>query len=68
MKCLTPRIIGVTPSEFNGDTAIVVMAEKYDSKMEGKDVLVGENEYVTYLQDAEQLHNLLARLLNPARE
>jgi CheY-like chemotaxis protein len=55
-------------AEFNGDTAIVVMAEKYDSQMEGKDVVVGENEYVTYLQDAEQLHNLLARLLNPVRE
>ncbi|MGI2905944.1 hypothetical protein [Tolypothrix sp. VBCCA 56010] len=43
-------------------TPIVVIAEKYGEDMEGKDVKVGESEYVTYPEDAEQLINLLHRL------
>ncbi len=43
-------------------TPIVVMAEQYGADMEGKDVLVGESEYVTYLEDGQQLMNLLQRL------
>jgi DNA-binding response OmpR family regulator len=43
-------------------TPIVVIAEKYGEDMEGKDIKVGESEYVTYLEDAEQLMNLLHRL------
>jgi DNA-binding response OmpR family regulator len=44
------------------DTPIVIMAERYGEDMEGKDVKVGESEYVTYLEDGEQLMNLLQRL------
>ena len=44
------------------DTPIVIMAERYGEDMEGKDVKVGESEYVTYLEDGEQLMNLLHRL------
>jgi CheY-like chemotaxis protein len=51
-------------AELDGRTPIVVMAERYGEEMEGKDVAAGENEYVTYLKDGDQLHNLLARLLN----
>lgn len=43
-------------------TPIVVIAEKYGEDMEGSDVKVGESEYVTYPEDAEQLMNLLHRL------
>jgi DNA-binding response OmpR family regulator len=43
-------------------TLIVVTAEQYGEDMEGKDVKVGESEYVTYLEDGEQLMNLLHRL------
>lgn len=43
-------------------TPIVVIAEKYGEDMEGQDVKVGESEYVTYPEDAEQLMNLLHRL------
>ncbi len=43
-------------------TPIVVMAEQYGEDMEGKDVQVGESEYVTYLEDGEQLRSLLYRL------
>lgn len=43
-------------------TPIVVIAERYGEDMEGQDVQVGESEYVTYLEDAQQLMNLLQRL------
>ena len=48
---------------LDGETPIVVMAEKYGPEMEGKDVMVGKNEYVTYLGEGGQLLKLLARLL-----
>lgn len=47
---------------FPSRTPIVVMAERYGADLEGKDVLVGECEYVTYPEDAQQLMNLLHRL------
>ncbi|MBF2005612.1 MAG: hypothetical protein IGS49_09115 [Chlorogloeopsis fritschii C42_A2020_084] len=43
-------------------TPIVVIAERYGADMEGKNFMVGESEYVTYLEDAQQLTNLLHRL------
>jgi DNA-binding response OmpR family regulator len=53
-------------AEMGSKTPIVVIAEKYGEEMEGKDVEVDENEYVTYPEDGAQLHNLLARLVPPA--
>lgn len=47
---------------FPSHTPIIVMAECYGIELEGKDVKVGANEYVTYLEDAQQLLNLLHRL------
>jgi PleD family two-component response regulator len=49
-------------SELPSSTPVVVMAERYSEDMEGKDVKVGESEYVTYLEDGEQLINLLHHL------
>lgn len=49
-------------AELPSSTPIVVMAERYGEDMEGKNVKVGESEYVTYLEDGEQLINLLHRL------
>ncbi|MBD1804963.1 hypothetical protein H6F98_05795 [Microcoleus sp. FACHB-SPT15] len=49
-------------AELPSNTPIVVMAERYGEDMEGKDIKVGESEYVTYLEDGEQLMNLLHRL------
>ncbi len=49
-------------AELPSSTPVVVMAEQYGEDMEGKDVKVGESEYVTYLEDGEQLMNLLHRL------
>ncbi|HEY6186497.1 MAG TPA: hypothetical protein VIW80_02380 [Pyrinomonadaceae bacterium] len=45
------------------DVPIVVIAYKYGTDMEGRDVKAEENEWVSYLEDAEQLDRLLARLL-----
>lgn len=42
--------------------AIVVMAECYGADMEGQNIEMGEREYVTYLEDGEQLMRLLNRL------
>jgi len=49
-------------AELLSNTPVVVMAEQYGEDMEGKDVKVGESDYVTYLEDGEQLMNLLYRL------
>ena len=47
---------------IGGNTPIIVMAEQYGADMEGKDVQVDDAEYVTYLEDGQQLMNLLHRL------
>lgn len=52
-----------THAKYDGHTPLVVMAEKYGADLEGTDVNVGSNDWVTYLEDHEQLKNLLARLL-----
>lgn len=46
----------------DGSTTIVVIAEKYRDGLEGRDVPAGAGEWVTYMEDSEQLHRLLARL------
>jgi CheY-like chemotaxis protein len=47
---------------IDGNTPIIVMAEQYGAEMEGKDVQIDETEYITYLEDGQQLMNLLHRL------
>jgi hypothetical protein len=39
------------------------MAEKYGADLEGTDVNVESNDWITYLEDHDQLKNLLARLI-----
>lgn len=41
---------------------IIVIAEQYESDLEGTNVQLGENEYVTYLEDVQQLIDLLHEL------
>lgn len=41
---------------------IVVMAEHYGTDLEGQTIQVGDNEYVTYLEDGQQLKQLLYQL------
>src|ERR1044071_1541423 len=51
-------------SALDGATPVVVIAEKYGDGLEGKNVNAGEGEWVTYMDDSTQLHDLLARLTN----
>ncbi|MDT5061442.1 MAG: hypothetical protein QOH63_1901 [Acidobacteriota bacterium] len=50
-------------AKFDGHTPLVIVAEKYGKDVEGTNVNVGENDWITYLEDPDQLQNLLARLL-----
>jgi DNA-binding response OmpR family regulator len=47
---------------LDGATPIVVIAEDFDEELEGSDVEAGEGEWVSYMEDAGQLHALLSRL------
>ncbi|MBD1865592.1 MULTISPECIES: hypothetical protein [Trichocoleus] len=41
---------------------IVILAERYGPDLEGQDIQVGDNEYVSYLEDGQQLKLILQRL------
>lgn len=41
---------------------IIIMAERYGIDLEGQDIQVGDNEYVIYLEDGQQLKVILQRL------
>lgn len=73
-------LLGKTPGEvlqmgqrirehgkYDSTTPLVVLAEKYEKDLEGTDVEVGHNDWITYPEDAEQLHKLLAHLTARAR-
>jgi DNA-binding response OmpR family regulator len=49
-------------AKYDGHTPLVVMAEKFGKDVEGTDVNMGGNDWVTYLEDPGQLRNLLHRL------
>ena len=50
-------------AKLDGNTPLVVMAEKYGKHLEGTDENVGGNDWIFYLgEDLEQLQNLLRRL------
>lgn len=51
-------------ANYDGHTPLVVMAEKYGKDLEGTDVNVGGNDWITYPEEAGQLENLLAHLLS----
>lgn len=51
-------------AKYDGHTPLVVMAEKYGKDLEGTDVNVGGNDWITYPEDHNQLRNLLARLIS----
>ncbi|MDZ8108559.1 MAG: hypothetical protein RM338_23450 [Nostoc sp. DedQUE12a] len=48
--------------ELDSRTPIIIMAEEYGEDMEGQNIQVGDNEYVTYLEDGQQLKNILYQL------
>lgn len=49
-------------SALDGSTPVVVIAEQYGDGLEGTDVPAGKGEWVIYMEDSTQLHELLARL------
>jgi DNA-binding response OmpR family regulator len=50
-------------ARHNGDTPLVVMAEKYGKDVEGTDVNAGGNDWIFYLgEDPGQLRDMLARV------
>ncbi|HEV2882758.1 MAG TPA: response regulator [Pyrinomonadaceae bacterium] len=51
-------------AKYDGHTPLVVIAEKYGKELEGTNVNVSGNDWITYPEDHDQLRNLLARLLN----
>jgi DNA-binding response OmpR family regulator len=74
------NLVGKTPAEvlqtgqrirehgkYDSTTPLVVLAEKYGEEVEGTDVKVGGNDWITYPEDAGQLHRLLARLIAHAK-
>lgn len=51
-------------AKYDGHTPLVVLAEKYGADLEGTNVNVSGNDWISYLEDRDQLNNLLARLLS----
>lgn len=43
-------------------TPIVILAERYGRELEGQNIHQGDNTYVAYLEDAQQLFDLLVHL------
>lgn len=50
-------------AKYNGHTPLVVMPDKFKPELEGQDVNVSGNDWITYYEDGDQLHRLIARLL-----
>jgi DNA-binding response OmpR family regulator len=51
-------------AKLDARTPLIVMAEKFGADVEGTNVNVGGNDWITYPEDAYQLRNLLARLVD----
>ena len=50
-------------ASLDGATPLVVSPERYDKDVEGTDVNVAGNDWITYPDDSDQLSRLLRRLL-----
>lgn len=50
-------------ARYDDHTPLVVIAEKYGPDLEGTNVNVTGNDWITYLEDPNQLKNLLAQLV-----
>lgn len=51
-------------AKYDGHTPLVVLAEEYGPELEGTDVNAGDNDWVTYPEDHDQMRSLLSRLLD----
>lgn len=46
----------------NLNVPLIAIAGEYDDELQGRNIQVGENEYVIYLEDGIELFDLLSRL------
>ncbi len=51
-------------AKYDGHTPLVVLADKYGADLEGTNANPGSNDWIAYLEDHDQLRNLLASLFN----
>lgn len=49
-------------TEQKSHVPIIILAEQYGTELEGQDIQVGDNAYVSYLEDGQQLKLILQRL------
>ena len=49
-------------AKYDGHTPLIVLAEKYGADLEGTDDNVSDNDWIVYLEDHDQLKNILQRL------
>jgi CheY-like chemotaxis protein len=49
--------------QISSHTPIVVIADQYECQLEGKNVRIGEHQYVSYIKEIHQLDLLIAKLL-----
>ena len=61
-ECVNLGLYICQSTDFPKHTPIVIIAERYGADLEGQDIQLGEHEYVTYLEDGQQLMNLVCRL------
>jgi CheY-like chemotaxis protein len=50
-------------AKLDGHIPLVIVAENYGKALEGTNVNTSKNDWITYLEEPDQLKNLLARLL-----
>jgi DNA-binding response OmpR family regulator len=50
-------------ANWNNQIPIIVIASEYPAELVGRDVAISATEYVTYLEDPDQLQKLLRQLL-----
>lgn len=53
-----------TEARLSISTPVVILAENYTTLLEGQNIQVTEYDYVAYLEDAQQLFDLLENLLS----
>ncbi|HEX8776098.1 MAG TPA: hypothetical protein VF735_21190 [Pyrinomonadaceae bacterium] len=54
------------PARYNGHMPLIVMPERVPEELEGTDVNVSGNDWISYLEDSDQLQRLMERLI-PAK-
>ncbi len=51
-------------ARYDATTPLVVLPDEFKPKLEGQDINVAGNDWISYYEDGDQLHRLIARLLS----